>query len=213
MASKPKNYRRRVIDSRGAHFRIDSGNPQIGLSDAEVVKIYAQNDEGDVFLISHTQGGLSRIAADRTLEVRAGDKNQPNIADIRISVANGDIVINADRGSVRVKAKNVMVEAEQDLDLNAGRNVNITAGARILIKANTINMEGKRGNGVPNTFGMKMFAGSYVPGDLVEAALGPFSAPSVLGIAAGVIGAVSSGNAGEVANSVMSSTGIGGITK
>jgi len=167
MASKPKNYKRRVIDSRGAHFRIDSGNPVEGLAGAEVYKIYAISDDNDVFLISHTQGGLARIAADKTLEVRAGDKNAPGVADIRISVANGDIVINADRGRVRVQAKNVMVNAEQDIDLSAGRNVNITAGARIQLKANTVGIEGKRGNGVPNSFGMKMFAGSYVPGELV----------------------------------------------
>jgi len=210
MASKPKNYKRRVIDSRGAHFRIDSGNPVEGLSGAEACKVYAESDDGDVFLIAHTQGGLSRIAADKTLEVRAGDNNDPGVADIRISVANGDIVINADRGRVRVQAKNIMLNAEQDIDISAGRNVNITGGARIQLKANTVGIEGKRGNGVPNTFGMKMFAGSHVPGDMVEAALGPFSSPSILGIAAGVVGAVAGDAAGNVANSVISATGLGG---
>lgn len=210
MASKPKNYKRRVIDSRGAHFRIDSGNPVEGLSGAEVCKVYAESDDGDVFLIAHTQGGLSRISADKTLEVRAGDNNDPGVADIRISVANGDIVINADRGRVRVQAKNIMLNAEQDLDISAGRNVNITAGARIQLKANTVGIEGKRGNGVPNTFGMKMFAGSHVPGDMVEAALGPFSSPSILGVAAGALNAVSPG-AGAVANSAISAAGLGGI--
>jgi len=210
MASKPKNYKRRVIDSRGAHFRIDSGNPVEGLSGPEVCKVYAESDDGDVFLIAHTQGGLSRIAADKTLEVRAGDNNDPGVADIRISVANGDIVINADRGRVRVQAKNIMLNAEQDIDISAGRNVNITGGARIQLKANTVGIEGKRGNGVPNTFGMKMFAGSHVPGDMVEAALGPFSSPSILGIAAGALSAVNPG-AGAVANSAISAAGLGGI--
>ena len=70
MASKPKNYKRRVIDSRGAHFRIDSGNPTEGLAGAEVYKVFAESDDGDCFIIAHTQGGLSRIAADKTLEVR-----------------------------------------------------------------------------------------------------------------------------------------------
>ena len=75
-----------------------------------------------------------------------------------------------------------MLQSSQDIDIHAGRNVNITAGQRILYKANTINVEGKRGNGVPNTFGMKMFAGSHVPGDLIESALGPFSSNSFLSI-------------------------------
>jgi hypothetical protein len=212
MADKPKNYRRRVIDSRGAHFRIDSGNPQETGSGPEVCKVYAVNDNEDAFLISHTQGGLSRIAADKTIEVRAGDKNEPHIIDIRVSAANGDITISATHGSVRVNAKNIMLQSAQDIDIHAGRNVNMTAGQRILYKANTINVEGKRGNGVPNTFGMKMFAGSFVPGDLVESALGPFASNSFLGIGQAAFSAATSGGLGGfVADSVISSTGIGGV--
>ncbi len=79
MAAKPKNYNRRVIDSRGAHFRIVSGDPLVGSTGAEVCKVYAVNDNDDSFLISHSQGGLSRIAAEKTLEVRAGDKNTPTL--------------------------------------------------------------------------------------------------------------------------------------
>ena len=45
-------------------------------------------------------------------------------ADLRISVAQGNITVNADMGVVQVRAKNVMVQADQDIDLQAGRNVN-----------------------------------------------------------------------------------------
>mgnify|MGYP003110377718 FL=1 len=216
MASKPKNYKRRVIDSRGAHFRIDSGNPIEGAVGPEVCKVFAVNDNDDTFLISHSQGGLSRIAAEKTLEVRSGDKNNPGIIDIRISAANGDITITAAHGSVRVNAKNIMMQANQDIDLYAGRNVNITAGSgRISLKANTITEEGKRGNGIVKTFGMSMFAGSFVPGDLVESALGPFASPTILGVGkaafSAATGGISGGLGGFVANSVISQTGIGGI--
>ena len=118
MSEQKKNYARRVIDCRGPHFRIDSGHPQVGASGAEVFKIYATNDNDDVFLIDHTQGGLSRIFADKTLEIRAGDRNTPQKIDIRISAASGNIAVNADNGSVNVSSKNIMVKATQDLDLN-----------------------------------------------------------------------------------------------
>ena len=88
--------------------------------------------------------------------------------DLRISVAQGNITVNADMGVVQVRAKNVMVQADQDIDLQAGRNVNIKAGSRILLEANTVANKGKRGNMISNTFGMNMFAGSFVPGDLIE---------------------------------------------
>lgn len=211
MGSKPKNHARRVIDSRGSHFRIDSGNPQEGTQGPEVCKVYAVNDNDDVFLISHTEGGLSRIACDRTLEIRAGDKNDPGKLDLRVSVANGHASINAVRGNVLVHGKNVMVQAQQDIDLYAGRNVNITAGARIHLKANTISETGKRGNMVSKTFGQKMFEGSFVPGDLVESALGPFASKTILGLGQQAFSAATGGGLGGfVANSVISKTGIGG---
>ena len=93
MTAQQKNYNRRVIDCRGPHFRIDSGHPQVGASGAEVFKIYATNDNDDVFLIDHTQGGLSRITADKVLEIRAGDKNSPQKIDIRVSAASGILLL------------------------------------------------------------------------------------------------------------------------
>ena len=229
MASKPKNHKRRVIDSRGAHFRIDSGNPTEGATGPEVCKVYSVNDNDDTFLIAHTQGGLARIAQEKTLEVRAGDKNSPGIIDIRISAANGDITITADHGSVRVNAKNIMLQSSQDIDIHGGRNVNITAGQRISMNANTVATTGKRGNAVAKTFGMGMFDGSFVPGDIVESFVGPFASPTLLGLAGGALSAVTggglgglasgavdavtggSGLGGFVADSVISKTGIGGV--
>lgn len=212
MAELQKNYNRRVIDCRGPHFRIDSGHPQVGACGAEVFKIYATNDNDDVFLIDHTQGGLSRIAADKTLEIRAGDKNQPGKIDIRISAANGNISLNADNGSVNVKAKNVMVKADQDLDLNAGRNVNITAGSgRVHLKANTVSASGKRGNLIHKTFGLNMFASSYVPNNILQAAFGADAAVNVLTKGASAFDSMSSGGfGGFIADSVLSETGLGG---
>ena len=212
MSEQKKNYARRVIDCRGPHFRIDSGHPQIGASGAEVFKIYATNDNDDVFLIDHTQGGLSRIFADRTIEVRAGDKNSPGKLDIRISAAAGNIAVNADNGLLNCSAKNVMVKATQDLDLNAGRNVNITAGSgRVHLKGNTCSASGKRGNLIHKSFGLAMFAGSYVPNNILQAAFGADASVPILGKgAAAFASAAQGGFGGYLADSVLSSTGIGG---
>lgn len=211
MASKPKNHKRRVIDSRGAHFRIDSGNPVEGTTGPEVCKVYSVNDNDDTFLIAHTQGGLARIAQEKTLEVRAGDKNSPGIIDIRISAANGDITITAVHGSVRVNAKNIMLQSSQDIDIHGGRNVNITAGQRISMKANTVATTGKRGNAVAKTFGMGMFSGSFVPGDLVESFVGPFASPTLLGLAGGALSAVTGGGLGGLASGALGAV-TGGLT-
>ena len=208
MAELQKNYNRRVIDCRGPHFRIDSGHPQVGASGAEVFKIYATNDNDDVFLIDHTQGGLSRIFADRTIEVRAGDKNSPGKLDIRISAAAGNIAVNADNGLLNCSAKNVMVKATQDLDLNAGRNA---GSGRVHLKGNTCSASGKRGNLIHKSFGLAMFAGSYVPNNILQAAFGADASVPILGKgAAAFASAAQGGFGGYLADSVLSSTGIGG---
>ncbi len=211
MASKPKNHKRRVIDSRGAHFRIDSGNPTEGATGPEVCKVYSVNDNDDTFLIAHTQGGLARVAQEKTLEVRAGDKNSPGIIDIRVSAANGDITITAVHGSVRVNAKNIMLQSSQDIDIAAGRNVNITAGQRISLKANTVAATGKRGNLVAKTFGMGMFNGSFVPGDIVESFVGPFASPTILGVVGGALGGGGLGSLASGALGAVTGGGLGGL--
>ena len=107
------NYGRKVVDSRGGHFRIVSGDPRVGRDGPETFKIYGSNDNGEVFLIAHGHGsGLGRIACDKSIEIHAGDKNDPNNVDIRISATTGDITINADRGRVRVNAKDIMMTAD-----------------------------------------------------------------------------------------------------
>lgn len=209
------NWARRVIDSRGSHFRMDTGSPKNGLDGPETAKIYCTNDNGEVFLVAHGQGsGLGRIACDKTIEIRAGDKNNPDTIDIRISAATGDITINADRGRVRVNAKNVMVEASQDLDLKAGRNINLQCGTgRILLKGNTISSSGKRGNLVPKSWGDLVFEGSFVPTDILTGVFSPAAQITALGSAAGGFGGIAGAAAGAAGAfaSAASGGGIGAI--
>ena len=112
-----ETWARRVVDSRGGHFRIETGSPRIGRDGPEPTKIVSQNDNGEVFLIAHGHGtGLGRIASDKSIEINAGDKNDPNSIDIRVSAATGDITIVAPRGRIRLQAKDMMFSADRDID-------------------------------------------------------------------------------------------------
>ena len=51
-----QNWGRRVVDSRGGHFRIETGSPRVGRDGPEPTKIYSSNDSGEVFLIAHGHG-------------------------------------------------------------------------------------------------------------------------------------------------------------
>ncbi len=105
-----------------------------------------------------------------------------------------------------------MVKATQDLDLNGGRNVNITAGSgRVHLKGNTCSASGKRGNLIHKSFGLNMFAGSYVPNNVLQAAFGADASKTILATGeAAFASAATGGFGGYLADSVLSSTGLGG---
>ena len=174
MGRAQRKWARRKLKSVGSHFRIEAGSPKNGINGPESAKIYFTNDEGEVFLLTQDHGlGLARIASDKSIEVRAGDKNNPNQIDIRVSAATGDITINADRGRVRVHAKDISMSADQDVDIKAGRNVNLKAGSgRVYIQGNTATVKAKRGNLVPKTWGQKVLENSFVPDDVIDGTFG-----------------------------------------
>ncbi len=164
------DWGRRDLESRGGGFRIEAGNPTPGRDGPEPSKIVSQNDNGEVLLIAHGHGsGLGRIACDKSIEMNAGAKNAPNTIDIRICASTGDITINADRGRIRMHAKDLMFVADRDIDFNAGRNVNIHSSCgRTLIKANTAECIAKKGNLSGESFLMRVCKNSHVPDDVKE---------------------------------------------
>ena len=167
------NWEGRSIFSLGPKFRIDAANPQMGFNGSDVYDIYGVSDSNEVSLIGMTEGGLLRIYNDRCLEIVAGNKNSesPGV-DIVITGRNGDICITAERnGKVRIKAQNIMIEADEDIDMKAGRNINLNSGSgRILMNANKIDKNALTGNAIPDPFGQKVFSGSFVSGSLIQSA-------------------------------------------
>ena len=75
-------------------------------------------------------------------------------------------------GAIRIKGKNVVVEAVEDLDMKAGRNINLNAGSgRVLLNCNKADIEGLTGTlieKITSTFGMEVFKGSFVGAVLIK---------------------------------------------
>jgi len=190
-----QNWGRRVVDSRGGHFRIDTGNPRQGRDGPEPTKIYSSNDNGEVFLIAHGHGtGLGRISSDKSIEINAGDKNDPNSIDIRVSAATGDITITASRGRIRLHGKDLMLTADRDVDINAGRNINLHSSCgRILLDANTAQVKALRGNLVPETWGARITKNSFIPDSVLAKIFAPMAQSVISGAAAGSFNGVIGG--------------------
>jgi hypothetical protein len=175
------NWEGRNIQSFGPKFRIDLANPQMGFNGSDVYNIYGVSDNNDVNLAGLTEGGKYRIYNDKEIEIVAGHNNAatPGV-DIVITGKSGDICITAEgNGRVRIKAQNIMIEADEDIDMKAGRNINLNSGSgRVLLKGNKIDASGLTGNLVPKglNFGTQVFSGSFVGADILESTFNIVSA-------------------------------------
>ncbi len=140
------NKERRIIANKGPNYKQDINNPQPGGFGPEVAKVMAITDEGEVFIHSLSQDGTVRIVVDKTMEVTAGEDNDVGKIDMVVNCMNGDICINAISGQVRIKGRDVVLEASRDLTLKAGRNLNLRGKAKVDIDSNKVQATGKSGN-------------------------------------------------------------------
>lgn len=162
------NWEKRSLFSRGSNFRLDISNPQTTTQGNQIYEMYAVTDEEeDTNLVGYGENGNFHVYNDRTIEIIGGQKASSSGVDIIIAGRNGDVLINADRnGRVRIRGKDVVVQADEDLDLIAGRNVNITSGSgRILLKGNTLEQTGLKGNLLPDPlqWAWRVYEGTGLP--------------------------------------------------
>jgi hypothetical protein len=182
MAERPfdkQNWQNRSLTSFGSKFRIDMNNPQMGLNGTDVYNLYAVTNNNDVCLTGLTEGGTYHIYNDRSIEIVAGQKSESNGVDIIITGRNGDVCITAEKnGRVRIRAQNIMLDADEDVDIKAGRNITLDSGSgRVLLKGNKLDASGLTGNLIPEgtSFGELVFANTYVGIDIIRSA---FSGPT-----------------------------------
>lgn len=176
MAERNKNVFKRQLISFNPNFRIDTANPQMGLSGTDVYKIYGVTDTGDnQSSISLSSGGLFSIYNDQTIQISGGAKNPEGREDVVIIGNNGNVSISAN-GMVRLYATNIMIEAEEDIHFKAGRNITMKSGAgRIMIDGQRVDIKGTSGN-IPSLLGLdftsRIFSGSFVGVDFITNAVG-----------------------------------------
>ena len=212
------NWEKRSLHSFGSNFRIDVCNPQTTTAGSQIYEIYGVTDkEEDVNLVGLGENGNFHIYNDRTIEIVGGQKATSSGVDILIQGKNGDVCINADRnGRVRIRAKDITLQADEDIDIVAGRNVSIKSGSgRTLIAGNVLEKSGLKGNLLEPAaqWATRVFEDTGLPAGAFGALLSPFSgltdlagglisSPSLFsGIVDGAIGSAISGVTG----------GLGGI--
>lgn len=159
-----KNYEARDYISLGPKFVITTNDPRKTADSSSVYNIYSYTEDHDQHLETFNESGAYKILNDKGIEIVAGNKGSEGNVDICITGMGGDITITAmSNGTVKIKGKTVMIEALEDLDLKAGRNINATSGSgRIIMKANKIDKVAFSGNDVIDSFGKLAFSLSPV---------------------------------------------------
>ena len=207
MANSNYNWEARDILSLGPKFRIDTNNPQVGANGSDVYNFYAVTDLNGQAIIGLSEGGRFNIYNDRDIEIVGGNKDSSEGVDISITGMSGDVTITAMRnGAVKIKGKNIVIEADEDVDIKAGRNITLDAKQRVLLKGTRCDAKGLFGNLIPDKqiFASQVFEGTFVGLDfLTGKGLMP-GIPNVLGTAGDIAMAAISGAA---------SGGIGGIVQ
>ena len=167
-----QNWEARMIDSRGPKFRLDINNPQMGEDGANVFLQYAVTDNKETNFCALSESGTYRLHNERTIEIVSGSKNSPSDVGIKISSIKGDIVINVVKnGDIRISGGSVTVQANEDIDLKAGRNITLNAGSRILLRGLRVDAFGFLGNLVANTVGtwlQQIFKPTFVGEDYLR---------------------------------------------
>lgn len=170
---KETNWQARNYWKLGPNFGLDVRNQEIGYDGTDIYSFYGITDDKDtnVFGLSNARG-LFKIYNDRSIEIIAGQNNAGGGVDIVIAGKNGDVTITAERnGNVRIRAKNIIIDADENINMTAGRNVNIKAGSRFVVQSPQADCVAKTGSLAPQgtSSGERIFPqGSPAGDDIVE---------------------------------------------
>ena len=171
------NWDRRRFISLGPDFRIDANNPKMGNNGNLSWLIYGTDDDGDKSSLFQSNDGTLSLHSDRKIDIAAGVNNEnEKDQDITITSLKGGILITANgNGQVKIKAPNILIDADNDVDIK-GKNINLVArGGKVDIGGLKATVSAKLGN-LPRTMGIDFaknaFEGSFVGPDFLADKLG-----------------------------------------
>jgi hypothetical protein len=173
-----QNWERRILQSFGSNFRLDVANPQKTVGGEDLYNFYSVTDEEKVCLMGQQQDGIWRLYNDEKVEIVGGAKVVEDGVCVTIVGKNGDVVINADNnGRVRIRGQNIIIQADEDVSISAGRNVNIKSGSgRVLLAGNTLEKDGLKGNLLDpeKQWARRVFEGTGMPASALSGLLPSF---------------------------------------
>ena len=144
-AAENQNWQKRQYDSYGPHFRIETANPELGVCGNIAYNLYGYADSGDTSNLGLMGNGQFNIFADQCITIDGGAKVDGGGVCVNIIGSRGDIAITAmDNGDVRIKGRNIIIDADENIEMLAGGKVSIDSAEIEAVNQNTTRINAKR---------------------------------------------------------------------
>ena len=144
-AAENQNWQKRQYDSYGPHFRIETANPELGVCGNIAYNLYGYADSGDTSNLGLKGNGQFDIFADQCITIDGGAKVDGGGVCVNIIGSRGDIAITAmDNGDVRIKGRNIIIDADENIEMLAGGKVSIDSAEIEAVNQNTTRINAKR---------------------------------------------------------------------
>ena len=144
-AAENQNWQKRQYDSFGPHFRIETANPELGGCGNVAYNLYGYADSGDTSNLGLMGNGQFNIFADQCITIDGGAKVDGGGVCVNIIGSRGDIAITAmDNGDVRIKGRNIIIDADENIEMLAGGKVSIDSAEIEAVNQNTTRINAKR---------------------------------------------------------------------
>ena len=166
------NEQNHELKTFGPQVLIDTGNGTMCHSGKTVFFIQGITKDKIKNNISFHETGFARVYTEKTLQVESGvlgSSNEKDNISFRQIVHNGHYAVNADKGEIRLAAKNIILEASNEITLLAPTKIQIGdpngTTDKIELEADKVDVITKGGNigDLLKTSSLfSSFAGSFV---------------------------------------------------
>ena len=195
-APNSQNRESRDLDVFGPNIFIET-NGAVGVGGQLKYQLYSVTNDGVVYQQALYDSGLSAIRAEKTLEIQTGIKNKANDVSFTLMSHNGDVAVNADNGMVRIKGRNICIDATNQLTLQANK---IQLGHVQPGKTQDFQVTSTRVDlGKPKRGNMCKVLKTCATTLSFAKSLTPFSGGGITNIAVSALGGAAGGPAGQIA--------------
>ena len=112
-----ENYTQEIFNQQ---LIVEASGHMVGLPGKVAYSLLSQTKDGVKYNQTLSEGsGLSRVYAEKTLQVECGFKNKENEHSYKLIVHKGNCDFNADKGKLLQKAKQITLQAAEEIVLQA----------------------------------------------------------------------------------------------